>query len=132
MKIQRPDCQKIAAMALKIWILKENNNRQTRKFRLFIEGWYVILIKNIYKFLLLLLAPLKYPSIRVTHTHLTLSLWIEKNKSISKWEQKTSTTKSEKWRHARTSAEIAWTNEQKADLKWLWRHMVATKILTTK
>ena len=28
------------------------------------------------------------------------------------------------------SVHNAWTNEQKADLKWLWRHMVLTKILT--
>ena len=39
------------------------------------------LTKNLYKFLLPLLAVLKYPSIRVTHTHLTLSLWIKVNKS---------------------------------------------------
>ena len=26
--------------------------------------------------------------------------------------------------------DIAWTNEQKADLDWLWRHMVGTKIST--
>ena len=45
------------------------------------------------------------------------------------YEQKTGSTKSEKWRHARTSVEIAWTYEEKADLKWLWRHMVVTKIL---
>ena len=31
-------------------------------------------------------------------------------------EQKTRSTKSEKWRHTRTSVEITWTNEQKADL----------------
>ena len=37
---------------------------------------------------------------------------------------KTRSTKSEKWRHTRTSNEIAWTNERKADLKWLWRHIV--------
>ena len=42
--------------------------------------------------------------------------------------KKNRSTKSKKWRHARTSVEIAWTNEQKADLKWLWRHMVVTKI----
>ena len=46
--------------------------------------------------------------------------------------KKSPTTKSEKWRHASTSIEIAWTNEQKTDLKGLWRHMVATKIGTTK
>ena len=28
---------------------------------------------------------------------------------------------------ARSSVEIAWTNEQKADLNWLWRHMVVKK-----
>ena len=41
--------------------------------------------------------------------------------------------KSENWRHARTSTsvEIAWTNEQKADL-WLWHHIVVTKIFTAK
>ena len=39
-------------------------------------------------------------------------------------EQKTHSTKSEKWSHARISVEIAWTNEQKADLKWLRRHIV--------
>ena len=46
--------------------------------------------------------------------------------------KKTRSTKSKKWRHARTSDEIAWTNEQKADLRWLRRHMVVTKILMTK
>ena len=35
-------------------------------------------------------------------------------------------------KNARTSVEIAWKNEQKADLKWLWRHIVVTKIATTK
>ena len=40
---------------------------------------------------------------------------------------KTRSNNSEKWRHARTSIEIARTNEQKADLKWLWRHMVEQK-----
>ena len=43
---------------------------------------------------------------------------------------KTRFTKSEKWRHARTSVEIEWTSEKKADLKWLWRYMVVTEILT--
>ena len=32
----------------------------------------------------------------------------------------------------RNSVEIALTNEQKADFKWLWRHMVATNILSTR
>ena len=32
---------------------------------------------------------------------------------------RTRSTKSENWRHARNSDEIAWRNEQKADLKWL-------------
>ena len=41
-------------------------------------------------------------------------------------------TKSLKWRHTRKSVGIAWTNEQKADLKWLWHYMVVTKILTKK
>ena len=31
-----------------------------------------------------------------------------------------------------TSLDIAWTIEQKADLKWLWRHMVVTKIAKMK
>ena len=39
---------------------------------------------------------------------------------------------SEKWRHMRNSVEIAWTNEQKADLKRVWRHVVVKKILITK
>ena len=43
--------------------------------------------------------------------------------------KKTHSTKSENWRHASNSVEIAWTTEQKADLKWLWRHMVVTKNL---
>ena len=47
-------------------------------------------------------------------------------------EQKTRSTKSEKWRNTRTSVEIALTNEPKADLRWFWRHMVLTKIATTK
>ena len=47
-------------------------------------------------------------------------------------EQKAIATKSEKWRQARHSFQIAWTNKQKADLKWSCRHMVVTKILTTK
>ena len=51
---------------------------------------------------------------------------------ITQMNKTTHFTKSEKWRHARTSVEIAWTNQQKADLKWLWRHMSATKIATTK
>ena len=41
--------------------------------------------------------------------------------------KKTRSTENEKWRHERTSVEIAWTNEQKEDLKWLWRHMVVKK-----
>ena len=45
---------------------------------------------------------------------------------------KTSSTKSETWRQARNSVQIAWTNEHNADLKWLWRHMGVTKILTKK
>ena len=28
--------------------------------------------------------------------------------------------------------QITWTNEQKADMNWLWRHMLVTKTLTTK
>ena len=39
-----------------------------------------IFIKNLCKFLLPLLADLKQPPFRVTHTHLTLSLWIKVNK----------------------------------------------------
>ena len=46
--------------------------------------------------------------------------------------KKTRFTKSEERRHTGTSVEIAWTNEQQADLKCLWRHMVATKIATMK
>ena len=42
-------------------------------------------------------------------------------------ELKTRSNKSEKWRHACTSVEIAYTNEQKADWKWWWRHLVVTK-----
>ena len=45
-----------------------------------------------------------------------------------KW-TKTQSTKIEKRRYTRISFEIAWTNEQKADLKLLCRHKVATKIL---
>ena len=41
--------------------------------------------------------------------------------------KKVRSNQSEKWRHTRTSVEIAWTNEHKADLKWLWRHMVVKK-----
>ena len=86
----------------------------------------------------------------MTHAHLTWSIWIKLNKiqfrgeeiisesEVSQGdqkfnnanEQKTRSTKSKKWRQARTSVDIAWTNEQKADLRWLWRHMVVTKILT--
>ena len=33
------------------------------------------------------------------------------------------TLQSEKLRQALNANEIAWTNKQKADLKWLWRHM---------
>ena len=87
----------------------------------------------------------------MTHIHLTLSLWIKVNNSqfqsqelifesevshvwlkiySREWTKKTRSTKSEKWRSSHTSVEIAWKNEQKADLKWLWRHMVVTKILT--
>ena len=39
---------------------------------------------------------------------------------------------SEKLRHTCTSIENSWTNEQNADLKWLWRHMVVTKIAKKK
>ena len=46
--------------------------------------------------------------------------------------KKTRSTKSEKWRHILISVKIAWTNEQKADLKWLLRHMVVTEIATRK
>ena len=35
----------------------------------------------------------------------------------------------EKWRHERNSVEIAWANEQKADLNWLWRHIFVAKNL---
>ena len=38
--------------------------------------------------------------------------------------------KVKKWRPTGTSDDIAWANEQKADLKWLWRQMVVTKIAT--
>ena len=109
-----------------------------------------ILIKNLYKFLLPLLAALIYPSIRVTHTLLTVCLWIKINnnqfqsgevifeselscvtkKLITQMNTKTRTTKSEKWHHARTSVKIARTNEQKTHLKWLWCHIVVTKIMT--
>ena len=41
--------------------------------------------------------------------------------------KKTRSIKSEKWLHARTSVEIVWTNEPKADLNWLWRQMVESK-----
>ena len=47
-------------------------------------------------------------------------------------EKKTCSTKSEKWRQVRTSVEIAWTNEQKEDLKWFWRHRVVTKFSMRK
>ena len=46
--------------------------------------------------------------------------------------KKTRSIKSEKWRHALTSGKTAWTNEQMAYLKGLWRQMVETKIETTK
>ena len=106
-----------------------------------------ILIRNLLR-LLLLLDALKWNSIRVIRTQLTLSLWIKVKKiqfqnqevifesEVSHaWpklnhanEQKTGSNVSEKWRHTDTSVEIAWTNEQTADLKWLWCHMVVSKI----
>ena len=39
-------------------------------------------------------------------------------------DKKVRSAKSEKRRLKRNSVTIAWTNEQKADSKWLWRHMV--------
>ena len=50
---------------------------------------------------------------------------------VTSMDQKTRSTESEKWRYERNSVEIAWTNGQKADLKWLRHRMVVTKILTT-
>ena len=88
----------------------------------------------------------------MTHINLTSSLWTKVNKNqfqsvkvtfvseislvtrnlIRQINKKTRSTKNEKWLHACTSVEIAWMNEQKADLKWLWRHMVVTKIIIKK
>ena len=54
----------------------------------------------------------------------------EANNLIRQMNKKTLSTDSEKCHHVHNSVEIASKNEQKEDLKWLWRHMVATKILT--
>ena len=65
----------------------------------------------------LLFTALKYPSIILAHTHLTLALWIKvKNvtpESVTKnfitgMIKKTRSTKNEKGCHARNIVEIAW------------------------
>ena len=113
---------------------------------------HYILIKNLFKKIAASISCSQITFIRVTQIHLTLSLWIKVNKSqfqseetIFEWGKSRVTknlitriikisrsTKSEKWRYAHTSVEIARANDQKADLNWLWRHMVVAKKLTTQ
>ena len=63
---------------------------------------------------------------------MTLSLWIKVKESQIQSEELIYESDSEGWRQARNSVEMAKTTEQKADLKWFWRHMVVTTILTTE
>ena len=85
------------------------------------------------------------------HIHLTLSLWIKVNKSqfqsgevisergksrvtkkINHANKKICSTKSEKWRHACVSVEIAWTNEQKVVVTSYGRNRNLVEIKKTK
>ena len=103
-----------------------------------------ILIRNLYNLLLLPLGDRKKPSNRVTHIHLTLSLWIKAKKSQIQSDEVIFESDSRQWAkkfapkrvknyvtHAALH-EIAWTHEQKADFKCLWRHLVVKKMLATK
>ena len=118
---------------------------RNRPKKIYEKPW-CYLITNLFELLLLLLGALKQPALRVTRAHLTLALCIYVRKSqllsqsflrqitrdqkLDEANEKIRSNNIEKWRHARNSVEVPWTNKQKADFKWLWRHMVVTKILT--